>query len=164
MALLNLKYSKTIPYRYKVIVLLCSLTTPTYLDRICISIVGVRVKSEFDLTNTQFGWVLAAFSLAYAVFEIPAGVWGDRIGPRAMFIRIVSWWSIFTILTGFTGGLISLIIIRFFKEVFRPPFEFKEIIRQCYEIGYKSLPLITLTGFITGLVFTKQSRPSCPGF
>ena len=41
-----------------------------------------------------------------------------------------------------------------------PPFEFKEIIRQCYEVGYKSLPLITLTGFVTGLVFTKQSRPS----
>jgi phospholipid/cholesterol/gamma-HCH transport system permease protein len=53
---------------------------------------------------------------------------------------------------------------RFFKEVFRPPFEVKEIIRQCYEVGYKSLPLITLTGFITGLVFTKQSRPSLAEF
>ena len=52
-----------------------------------------------------------------------------------------------------------LFTIRFFKEVFRPPFEFKEIMKQCYEIGYKSLPLISLTGFITGLVFTKQSRP-----
>ncbi len=51
-------------------------------------------------------------------------------------------------------------IIRFFKELFKPPYEFKEIIRQCYEVGYKSLFLITLTGFITGLVFTKQSRPS----
>jgi phospholipid/cholesterol/gamma-HCH transport system permease protein len=55
-------------------------------------------------------------------------------------------------------------VIRFFKEVFKPPFEFKEVVRQCYEIGYKSLPLITLTGFITGLVFTKQSRPSLADF
>ena len=54
--------------------------------------------------------------------------------------------------------------LRFFKEVFRPPFEFKEVIRQCYEIGFRSLPLITLTGFITGLVFTKQSRPSLADF
>src|SRR5687768_12375188 len=54
--------------------------------------------------------------------------------------------------------------IRFFKEVFKRPFEFKEIMRQCYEIGYKSLPLITITGFITGLVFTKQSRPSLADF
>ncbi len=55
-------------------------------------------------------------------------------------------------------------VMRFFKEVFKPPFEFKEIIRQCYEVGYKSLPLITLTGFVTGLVFTKQSRPSLAEF
>lgn len=53
---------------------------------------------------------------------------------------------------------------RFFKEVFKPPYEFKEIVRQCYDVGYKSLPLITLTGFITGLVFTKQSRPSLADF
>src|SRR5690348_2877428 len=39
----------------------------------------------------------------------------------------------------------------FFREVFLPPFEFNEIIRQCFQVGYKSLPLITLTGFITGL-------------
>src|SRR5665213_1606167 len=55
-------------------------------------------------------------------------------------------------------------VLRFFKEVFRPPYEFKEVIRQCYQVGYKSLFLITLTGFITGLVFTKQSRPSLAEF
>lgn len=55
-------------------------------------------------------------------------------------------------------------LTRFFKELFKPPYEFKEIIKQCYEIGYKSLFLITLTGFITGLVFTKQSRPSLSEF
>lgn len=55
-------------------------------------------------------------------------------------------------------------VVRFFKEVWRPPYEGKEILRQCYQIGYKSLALITLTGFITGLVFTKQSRPSLSEF
>lgn len=45
-----------------------------------------------------------------------------------------------------------------------PPYEAREVIRQCYEIGYKSLFLISLTGFITGLVFTKQSRPSLGEF
>ena len=54
--------------------------------------------------------------------------------------------------------------LRFFKEVFVPPYEFKEIVRQCYEIGCKSLPIITLTAFITGIVFTKQSRPSLSEF
>src|SRR3569833_941772 len=55
-------------------------------------------------------------------------------------------------------------VIRFFKEAFVPPFHFKEFIRQCYNIGYKSLALISITGFITGLVFTKQSRPSLADF
>ncbi len=55
-------------------------------------------------------------------------------------------------------------VVRFLKEAFKSPFEFKEIIRQCYEVVYKSLPLITLTGFVTGLVFTKQSRPSLAEF
>lgn len=102
-----------VPYRYRVLALLCSLTTLTYLDRICISIVGVRIKTEFDLSNTQFGWVLASFSLAYALFEIPSGVLGDRIGPKALFIRIVLFWSFFTALTGLATGLMSLIFIRF---------------------------------------------------
>jgi phospholipid/cholesterol/gamma-HCH transport system permease protein len=55
-------------------------------------------------------------------------------------------------------------VLRFFKEALKPPYEFKEIIRQCYEVGYKSLGLISLTGFVTGLVFTKQSRPSLSEF
>lgn len=104
---------KAIPYRYRVLALLCSLTTLTYLDRICISIVGVRIKSEFGLNNEQFGWVLAAFALAYALFEIPSGILGDRIGPRAVFIRIVLWWSFFTAVTGLVNGLIGLLIVRF---------------------------------------------------
>ncbi|TMI97586.1 MAG: MFS transporter [Bacteroidetes bacterium] len=101
------------PYRYRVLVLLFFLTLITYLDRVCISVVGVRIKTEFHLTNEQFGWVLGAFSLAYALFEIPSGILGDRIGQRAVFIRIVLWWSLFTVLTGFTTGLASLIIVRF---------------------------------------------------
>ncbi|HPH81369.1 MAG TPA: ABC transporter permease [Flavobacteriales bacterium] len=50
-------------------------------------------------------------------------------------------------------------VIQIFKNLFIPPFHLKEIINQCYEIGYKSLSLISLTGFIIGIVFTKQSRP-----
>ncbi len=52
----------------------------------------------------------------------------------------------------------------FFSQVFRPPYEFREILRQAYEVGVRSLPLISLTGFITGIVFTNQSRPSLAEF
>lgn len=53
---------------------------------------------------------------------------------------------------------------RFFSQVFRPPFEFKEFLLQCYKIGYKSLPLVAITGFIMGLVLTLQSRPTLAEF
>jgi phospholipid/cholesterol/gamma-HCH transport system permease protein len=54
--------------------------------------------------------------------------------------------------------------LRFFREVFKGRMEFQEIIKQCYAIGNKSLLLIGMTGFITGMVFTKQSRPSLAEF
>ncbi len=59
---------------------------------------------------------------------------------------------------------IWLFVFRFFKEVFVPPYEFKEIVNQCFELGVRSLPLISLTGFIIGIVFTNQSRPSLESF
>lgn len=59
---------------------------------------------------------------------------------------------------------VSAFVGRIFKEAFLPPYEFREIVKQCFEVGYKSLPLISLTGFITGIVFTNQSRPSLSEF
>ncbi len=53
---------------------------------------------------------------------------------------------------------------RFFKEAFKKPLHLREIINQCFEIGIRSISLITLTGFIIGVVFTKQSRPSLESF
>src|SRR5674476_876316 len=52
----------------------------------------------------------------------------------------------------------------FFKEAFKRPFYLRELINQCFEVGLKSLALISLTGFIVGIVFTKQSRPSLEDF
>jgi phospholipid/cholesterol/gamma-HCH transport system permease protein len=53
---------------------------------------------------------------------------------------------------------------RFFKEGFRPRYEFAELLRQCYWVGYKSLPLVGTTAFIMGLVLTIQSRPTLVEF
>jgi phospholipid/cholesterol/gamma-HCH transport system permease protein len=53
---------------------------------------------------------------------------------------------------------------RFFKEAVTPPFEFKEFLRQSYLIGNKSLPLVGITAFIMGFVFTMQSRPTLAKF
>jgi len=55
-------------------------------------------------------------------------------------------------------------VIEYFKQAFKPPFHVSEVINQCFEIGLRSVTLITLTGFIIGVVFTKQSRPSLEDF
>ncbi|MDF2457295.1 MAG: transporter, permease, partial [Cytophagaceae bacterium] len=57
-----------------------------------------------------------------------------------------------------------LFVVRFFKEAFTRPFHFRVVVDQCFEVGLRSLTLITLTGFVTGVVFTKQSRPSLEVF
>ena len=57
-----------------------------------------------------------------------------------------------------------LFIVRIFKEMFSKEFEFKEFFNQCYQVGYKTLPLITITGTIMGLVLTIQSRPILVSF
>ena len=62
------------------------------------------------------------------------------------------------------AGSFTIFTARFFKEVFKPPYEIKEFIRQCFNIGYKSLPLVAITGFIMGLVLTLQSRPTLAEF
>lgn len=54
--------------------------------------------------------------------------------------------------------------VKFFKEGFKPRYEFAELIRQCFYIGNKTLPLVGVTGFIIGLVITIQSHPSMEAF
>ncbi|QOI98702.1 MAG: ABC transporter permease [Flammeovirgaceae bacterium] len=57
-------------------------------------------------------------------------------------------------------GELALFTARYFREFLLPPYEFKELLRQCYLIGNKSLTLVGLTGFIMGIVLTLQTRPT----
>lgn len=61
-------------------------------------------------------------------------------------------------------GELSFFAGRFFKQVFKRPFEFQELLHQCYRVGVQSLPLVAVTGFIMGLVFTLQTRPTLAEF
>ena len=61
-------------------------------------------------------------------------------------------------------GELSMFSGRFFREVFSRPFELKELIKQCYNIGNRSLLLVGVTGFIIGLVITLQTRPTLQEF
>ena len=85
----------------------------TYLDRVCISAAAPSMQRELGLSVSQMGYVFSIFALAYGVFEIPMGWFGDRYGQRRLLARIVSCWSVFTILTGLVRGYASLLTTRF---------------------------------------------------
>lgn len=99
--------------RYQLLVVFVIFAIITYLDRNSISALGSYITDDLQLSDTQWGWILAAFSFAYGAFEIPTGIMVDRFGSRMTLFRIVIWWSIFTILTGFAGGFVFLIVVRF---------------------------------------------------
>jgi MFS family permease len=92
--------------------LLTLLSIITYLDRVCISVAGPRMQEALKISPSAWGWVTGIFVLSYAIFEIPMGVLGDRIGPRRVLTRIVLWWSAFTTLTGMVTGYYPLLLTR----------------------------------------------------
>ncbi len=85
----------------------------TYTDRVCISVTAPAIMRDLDLSQVQMSFVFSAFTLAYALFEIPTGCWGDRVGTRRVLTRIVAWWSTFTMLTGAAASYGWLLITRF---------------------------------------------------
>jgi MFS transporter, ACS family, glucarate transporter len=99
--------------RRKVLAMTVALAAITYLDRVAIGVTRPYIARDLDLTPTQMGYVFSAFYLSYALFEIPTGWWGDKVGTRKVLTRIVCWWSAFTVLTGFAWSYSSLLLIRF---------------------------------------------------
>jgi MFS transporter, ACS family, glucarate transporter len=99
--------------RYWVVVFAMALAVVTYIDRVCISQAAPTISRELGLSEVEMAWAFTAFGWAYALFEIPAGYLGDRIGPRAVLMRIVLWWSFFTAATGWAWNAISLGVTRF---------------------------------------------------
>jgi MFS family permease len=98
--------------RFVVIALMMTLAVITYVDRVGISVALPVITKDLGLTTIERAWVLAAFAWAYAIFEIPGGWLGDKIGPRKVLMRIVIWWSFFTAATGWAMGATSLILTR----------------------------------------------------
>lgn len=99
--------------RHGVLGLLCAVSVITLLDRLAIAVAEPSIRSELHLSSSQWGWVLSAYVLSNAIFEIPSGALGDRTGQRLELTRIAVWWSGFTALTGWCRSLIQLTGARF---------------------------------------------------
>ena len=81
-----------------------------YVDRVTLSQAAPFIQADLGLTRGQLGLAFSMFGWAYALFEIPGGWLGDRIGPRRVLMRIVIWWSFFTAATGLVFNQVSLVI------------------------------------------------------
>ena len=101
------------PVRYRLIALTFALSMLLYVDRVAISTARGPITSELGLTDTQFGWVLSAFALGYALFQTPGGLLADRHGARLALTSVVGLWSVFTALTGLARGYVTLLLCRF---------------------------------------------------
>jgi sugar phosphate permease len=99
--------------RYIVLGLTITAYMITYIDRVVISSAVPSIQKEFGFSIVTMGWILSAFQWAYALFQIPGGWLGDRIGPRRALTLIVSWWSLFTCATVLAWSAGSMALIRF---------------------------------------------------
>jgi MFS family permease len=99
--------------RYGVVLLAIGLAVLSYVQRVAISGAAGPISHDLHLSKQQMGLVFGAFGLAYALFEIPMGLLGDRLGARRTLAQIVLAWSAFTALTGAAWDATSLVAIRF---------------------------------------------------
>lgn len=101
----------------------------SFLDRMLMSVSLPYIGEEFHLDKATQGWIISAFFISYASFQIPGGFLADKFGPRkVMFIAIV-WWSIFTTLTGLVFNIGIL-----------PAFGVMLVVRFLFGIGEGSFP------------------------
>jgi len=99
--------------RYWVVVFALALAMVMYIQRVAISQAIVPIAAELNLNQAQKGIILGAFGLSYALFEIPMGLLGDKLGVRRVLSLLVLFWSLFTALTGAAWNMVSLWIARF---------------------------------------------------
>ena len=93
--------------------MLCAVSVITFLDRLAIPVAEPGIRAELHLTPDQWGWVLSAYVLANALFEIPSGALGDKNGQRLELTRITAWWSCFTAATGWCRSFVQMAGARF---------------------------------------------------
>lgn len=100
--------------RFVLVFLLFLHTVNTYMDRVCISAAKGAMQNDISgLDDQMMGYVFGIFAIGYALFQIPAGWFSDRAGPRRALTIVVIIWSIFTALSGAVYTAISLLVVRF---------------------------------------------------
>jgi len=98
--------------RFRILALIAVGTMINYLDRTVLGIAAPSMGTELHISATTMGLIFSAFSWSYAAGQIPGGWLLDRIGTRLTYFLAVTFWSLFTLLQGFAGGVKSLVTFR----------------------------------------------------
>jgi MFS transporter, ACS family, glucarate transporter len=102
-----------IPIRFVLVFVTFLLTVLLYVDRACMSAAKGEICSDLGFGMTDFGWIMAVFTLGYALFQTPAGKLADTRGARGVIAGIVGFWSFLTAITGTAWNYLSMLVIRF---------------------------------------------------
>ncbi len=86
----------------------------TYMDRQILAVARPVIRDELGISLVMMGWITFGFRMAYALFQIPGGWLGDRFGARRALTAVVTWWSVFTALTGLAWNAVSMLTIQVF--------------------------------------------------
>ena len=157
--------------RWRILGVLGALSFLSYLLRGNLSIAAPAMMADLQLTEIQWGWVMAAFPLGYALFQFPGGVWGGRVGPRrALTIIAVAWCGLIALTAAIPSAgigsaafaLVCLMTIQFFVGIAHAPV-FPGVaasIERWFPVGGWALPNgLTSSGLTIGLAVTASALP-----
>lgn len=99
--------------RHSVVALAIGLAVLSYIQRVAISQAAGPISRDLHFNKADMGLIFGAFGLSYAIFELPMGLLGDRLGVRRVLLQIVLAWSTFTALTGAAWNFLSMYLVRF---------------------------------------------------
>lgn len=157
--------------RWRLLGVMIFLSFVSYLLRGNLSIAGPAMVADLGLTEIQWGWVMAAFPLGYALFQFPGGCWGDRRGPRLTLSLIALAWGALVALTALVPGrelaplavvLGALLLVQFLVGVAHAPVfpVLVGAIERWFPTGAWALPNgLTSSGLTVGLAATASLLP-----
>lgn len=157
--------------RWRILGLLGALSFLSYLLRGNLSIAAPSMMADLRLTGLQWGWVMSAFPLSYALFQFPGGVWGGRIGPRrAMTLIALAWCALIALTAAVPAGSTStpmlvfgcLVAIQFLVGAAHAPVFplVAAAIERWFPVGGWALPNgLTSSALTIGLAVTASALP-----
>src|SRR5579862_9524305 len=106
--------TRSVAARWGAVAVFALASTWNYLDRLVLSAAAPRIRAEFHLSNAGYGWLLSAFSIAYAAASPAVGWMLDRLGLEAGIVAAVALWSLAAAWCGATRGFGQLVSARVF--------------------------------------------------